>query len=62
MTKNIIIEFCSDKFDKNFIKTFYNFSKKIQFILVRLLDLNPEPPVRSQALYPVELQAHNNLL
>ena len=22
-------------------------------------DLNPEPMVRSQALYPVELQAHN---
>ena len=41
MTKNIITEFCSDKFDKNFIKTFYNFSKKIQFILVRLLGFEP---------------------
>ena len=42
--KKTITEFFNDKFTKNFIITTYKFLRKIQFILVRLLDLNPEPP------------------
>ena len=44
MIKKIITDFCKDKFNKNFISLLYNYLSKIQLTLVRLLDLNPEPP------------------
>ena len=60
--KNTITAFCRGKLNKVFMKEFINLLIESSTILVRLLDLNPEPPGRSQALYPVELQAQNLII
>ncbi len=41
MTKNTITDFCSDKFDNNFIVLSYKLFQKVQLVLVRLLGFEP---------------------